>query len=197
MDFRPLPVEEQKRLRDALRGNAERGEALRMDAADTSWTPAELAEHLAEGTVINAIRSVPCHYASYTLDRTGKPQLQFEGDLSASATSNVRVNGGPLESRWHEISLYRTTSSKWVWQVCYRSCWQGEPEHDRAEVAASDKAVIDALTIEYDPLAYHQGYPPGEHYAERNARQRDAIRLGYQRAVSEILAEAGLVEEVE
>jgi hypothetical protein len=135
--------------------------------------------------------------SNYTLQRTGLPPLKFEGELIASASSHIRVNGGPLENRWHEIELYKTAGGKWVWQVAFRTCWQGEHDHYRAEVVASDQVVINDLTIEYEPLAHYQGYPPGAYYAEKDARQRDAILLGYQRAVSELLSEAGIAEVVE
>ena len=60
MDFRPLLATERKQLLAALRGNAEEGSAILMDRCDTSFLNS--AFDVTDEEVINAIRSVPCHY---------------------------------------------------------------------------------------------------------------------------------------
>lgn len=60
MDFRPLNETERRQLVTALRGNADRGLALLMDRRDTGFVGA--AEEVPDEEVINAIKSVPCHY---------------------------------------------------------------------------------------------------------------------------------------
>lgn len=60
MDFRPLTETERRTLITALRGNADRGLALLMDQKDTSFVGS--AEEVPDEEVINAIKSVPCHY---------------------------------------------------------------------------------------------------------------------------------------
>jgi len=60
MDFRPLNDTERRQLITALRGNADHGRALLMDRRDTSF--AGTAEEVTDEEVINAIKSVPCHY---------------------------------------------------------------------------------------------------------------------------------------
>src|SRR5262245_65991533 len=60
MDFRPLNDTERRNLITALRGNADRGLSLLMDRRDTSFLGA--AEEVPDEEVINAIKSVPCHY---------------------------------------------------------------------------------------------------------------------------------------
>jgi len=60
MDFRPLNETERRQLITALRGNADRGTALLMDRKDTSFVGA--TEEVPDEEVINAIKSVPCHY---------------------------------------------------------------------------------------------------------------------------------------
>ena len=61
MDFRPLATVERKALLAALRGNVE-GRAILMDRRDTSFR--DTADDVTDDEVIEAIRSVPCHYAS-------------------------------------------------------------------------------------------------------------------------------------
>lgn len=60
MDFRPLNETERRSLITALRGNAEQGRALLIDRRDTSF--AGTADEVTDEEVINAIKSVPCHY---------------------------------------------------------------------------------------------------------------------------------------
>jgi len=60
MDFRPLNTLERQQLITALRGNADQNRVLLMDRRDTSFVG--LAEEVPDEEVINAIKSVPCHY---------------------------------------------------------------------------------------------------------------------------------------
>ena len=60
MDFRPLNDVERRQLVTALRGNADTGSALLMDRRDTSF--AGSTDEVTDEEVINAIKSVPCHY---------------------------------------------------------------------------------------------------------------------------------------
>jgi hypothetical protein len=60
MDFRPLNDTERRTLINALRGNAESDRAILLNRRDTSFLGA--AEEVPDEEVINAIKSVPCHY---------------------------------------------------------------------------------------------------------------------------------------
>ena len=60
MDFRPLNDLERRQLISALRGNAESDRAILLNRRDTSFAGA--VEEVPEEEVINAIKSVPCHY---------------------------------------------------------------------------------------------------------------------------------------
>jgi hypothetical protein len=60
MDFRPLNDLERRQLVNALRGNAESDRAILLNRRDTSFAGG--AEEVPEEEVINAIKSVPCHY---------------------------------------------------------------------------------------------------------------------------------------
>lgn len=61
VEFRPLDEDEQKRLGKALRGNAEKGDALFMSPKDTRFLASDEADESIEQTIA-AIRSVPVHY---------------------------------------------------------------------------------------------------------------------------------------
>ena len=60
MDFRPLNELERRQLINALRGNAESDRVILLNRRDTGFAGA--AEEVPEEEVINAIKSVPCHY---------------------------------------------------------------------------------------------------------------------------------------
>jgi hypothetical protein len=60
MDFRPLNDVERRQLIGSLRGNAESNRAILMDRRDTSFLGS--ADEVTDEEVINAIKSVPCHY---------------------------------------------------------------------------------------------------------------------------------------
>lgn len=60
MDFRPLNDTERRTLINSLRGNSEGGVALLMDRRDTSFVGT--TDDVPDEEVINAIKSVPCHY---------------------------------------------------------------------------------------------------------------------------------------
>ena len=59
MDFRALNTVEKEKLMNALRGNAENNRAMLM-SKDTSFLGS--ADDVTDEEVINAVKSVPCHY---------------------------------------------------------------------------------------------------------------------------------------
>ena len=60
MDFRPLADAERRSLITALRGNADHGRNILMDRRNTSFL--DVVDDVPDEEVINAIKSVPCHY---------------------------------------------------------------------------------------------------------------------------------------
>lgn len=60
IEFKPLNDVERRKLISSLRGNAEKDQALLMDRRDTSFIGS--ADEVPDEEVINAIKSVPCHY---------------------------------------------------------------------------------------------------------------------------------------
>jgi hypothetical protein len=60
MDFRPLNDVERRQLISSLRGNADNNRAILMDRRDTSFLGS--IDEVPDEEVINAIKSVPCHY---------------------------------------------------------------------------------------------------------------------------------------
>lgn len=84
----------------------------------------------------------------FTITRDGKKDLVFTGVHLAGASDHEHQ--GPQNSRWSEIDIYRTDSSKYIVAQTYRTCWQGESDSRRADVCESAQAVYDLLSWEED-----------------------------------------------
>lgn len=126
--------------------------------------------------------------ATYTLRRSGDAPLRIEGELLAESTS--KSHSGHCQNRWHEAVVYGIDGDRYVLAVAYRTVWHGELDYHLAVVLGSPAEVARALR-DYDPLAPVSGLPPGEQYAEKQLRLQQAVRAGYERMVSELLAAAG------
>ena len=122
-----------------------------------------------------------------TLDRTGKAPLRFRGEL-LTELDDSRV-GRKDQNRWYELAVYRTAAGSYVVRISYRTRWDGELDHDAAELIAEPRGVATTLQ-EYDPCSPVIGYPAGEAYAERQRRLEADIRRRYNSQVSELLASA-------
>ena len=60
LQFKPLNDVERQQLIASLRGNAENDKTILIDRRDTSFIGS--ADEVPDEEVINAIKSVPCHY---------------------------------------------------------------------------------------------------------------------------------------
>ncbi len=56
------------------------------------------------------------------LERTGKPDLEFQGNEVASTTSNP----GGLKKRWTELKVFKTVGGRYVTQILGLSEVEGE-----------------------------------------------------------------------
>jgi hypothetical protein len=126
---------------------------------------------------------------TYTLSRTGDVPLKFEGDELAFITT--RPDDPGRFARWYEAAIYRTRGGTFVLFIAYRTN-RGEPSVERAILCDSPEAVRAELT-RYDPLEHLAGFPPGEAYAEKQARLERTLRLDWQTAVRDLFE--GIEEE--
>lgn len=131
---------------------------------------------------------------NYTLKRTGKPSLRFQGELLAQADGWQQ--NGCNQNRWHALTAYRTTGGKYVVSISYRTRWQGESDHDFAEVC-SDAQSAAAVFQGYDAVEFVAGYPPGNAYAEKQARLIQDLTQRYAVLVSEVLADEAFAERID
>lgn len=90
--------------------------------------------------------------ATHSLPRTGNVPLKFDGDLVAMSIPSVESGKkGKDPKRWHELSLFRTPTGKYVLAISYRVEWKGEHDHYYAEAFSDITSVIRAIQS-YDPV---------------------------------------------
>lgn len=77
------------------------------------------------------------------VERDGKPDLKFEGQWIAEASSHT--SRGESENRWTELDLWKTKSGKFVVRIKGVTIWQGEHDRHAAYVCNDEQAVVTAL----------------------------------------------------
>lgn len=121
---------------------------------------------------------------TFVIERTGDRPLQFDGEKIASATSEMTA--GKVGNRWHELTLYRTSTGQFVLVVLYQTLWTEEMNHQTAWLVNHEKDLVEKLQ-QYDPADHVRGFP---NYPQFQAKQeglfRD-IRARYEKAVSDLL----------
>lgn len=134
--------------------------------------------------------------ATHTIPRTGNAPLKFDGELVAMSVPAAELEKkGKDAKRWHELSLFRTSTGKYVLVISYRVEWKGEFDHYYAEVIPDIQSTIRAIQV-YDPVAHVIGYPPGQQYAEKQARLLTELRQRFATQVSELLGRDEFAEVV-
>lgn len=121
-----------------------------------------------------------------TIDRTGKPPLVFEGEVIAEVDG--KWTNGRENNRWHALTLYRTAGRRYVLHVAYRTQWQGELDHDVAEVATAPRDLATWVRT-VDPLEAVKGYPTSEAYAEKQRRLEADMRLRFDRLATDLFGQ--------
>lgn len=149
------------------------------------WSAPRQQAELAVRMALEILDKEAKHASSeHTLPRTGQSPLRFQGVLLAECGG--KWHAGQERNRWHNLAVYRTAGNQYVVAVGYRSCWQGELEHDTAEVVAEPKSVKVVLQ-EYQPGAHVLGFPDQEAYRDKQARLLADIRRRYESRVGAIL----------
>jgi hypothetical protein len=123
----------------------------------------------------------------HTLTRTGNRPLAFEGEQIAHESTQI-VNGKD-HNRWHEITLYRAASSKFVIHIAYRTQWQGELDHDDAEAFNNTDEMIEWIRTKYSPGQFVSGFPEGPQFNYKRGRALHDLWDRYHHAVSHLLKE--------
>ena len=129
-----------------------------------------------------------------TIQRTGQRPLTFDGTLLAEADS--QSHDGPLQNRWHEAAVYQTTGGKYVVQICYRTKWQGEHDHDDALAFATKEEAATLLEEYIFPNLGTIGYPAHGSYQDKQARLLAELDAAWKLLVTHLLTSIGATENV-
>lgn len=130
----------------------------------------------------------------HKVPRTGNVPLAFQGEEVASSAGKYHT--GQDQNRWHDITVYSTAGGRYVVHIAYRTMWQGEDGHDTVVVCGLIPDIADTLRA-YDPLEHVAGYPPAEHFAEKQMRLEDGLRRRWASQVSDVLDALGVTERID
>ena len=78
-----------------------------------------------------------------TVTRTGHPPLRFT-PVSTWTASN-EIQGGNRANRWTQVTIWKTSTGKYVARVSRFTCWQGENDSHDAEAFQTPTEVIEYL----------------------------------------------------
>lgn len=85
------------------------------------------------------------------LKRSGKPGLEFEGELlyeGESSPDQASDRWSGAVGRWEKVRVYRTAGGKYVVWIARYTAWQGERDVYLAEVFSSPEGVVEYLESE-------------------------------------------------
>lgn len=129
----------------------------------------------------------------HTLERTGKPALEFKGDLIASA--GKRPNLAP-PARWYHFDLYDTdlTQDTFILHIQYRT--ENKREQNRTDVLIGNPTELVDDCLEYDWMQNVQDFPKQEKWDARREDRRFKVVNYTEASLSELWAQAEVTEEL-
>jgi hypothetical protein len=80
---------------------------------------------------------------TYTVPRDGKPDLRFEGEELASAST--KTIDGPGQNRFYRFTLFKTSKGKYVCHTEYVTYWQNEDGTSEAMICDTVQDVIECF----------------------------------------------------
>ncbi len=119
----------------------------------------------------------------FTLNRTGKPPLSFEGELIAEGKSpshRRHLANSEAKAHWFEITVYRTTGGLLVGHIAYR--WAGELFREIDQDVTHVESDIPKLMAEmgkFDATACVGGFPHGSEFKSKQEKLMRAVAEDY------------------
>lgn len=136
----------------------------------------------------------------YTVERTGTTPLRFKGRVLTYVSGHREAAEGKKDKpqRWHTLILHEleTGTDRFVLCIHYDSDWPNEVPVRHAVVCEGKAAVARALQA-HDPTRSVQGYPVGAQFEGRQRHLLADVKRRYESAVSSLLAQADVTEEVQ
>jgi hypothetical protein len=128
------------------------------------------------------------------VQRTGSRPLEFDGEELAQESG--RILNGKERNRWHVITVWKTTSGKFVVGVQYHTQWEGESDWRDAMIFDDLNQSATFLEEYIFPNIASIGYPPAPTYAERQARMMADLDSAWKTLVGKVLDQLGATEKI-
>jgi hypothetical protein len=119
------------------------------------------------------------------IHRTHDSILLFDGELLAALDN--RRSPAVENKRWHEIACYRIEEPinfavlyrpAWILKISFLAATKAELPVEWADVYYLPAAIRQAIG-DYEPAGALRGYPPGEKFAEANAKLAAVLTANY------------------
>ena len=122
--------------------------------------------------------------ASFTIERTGLPVLQFNGEelVDLAGCDPDGSTGG----RVHDVSVYRTEDGEFIVEISYRSPHSSEVSDDYVEAVESTAEIEEILSL-YDPTERMDRSLFGQHESNRVQVIADALTRRYDQQVARVI----------
>ena len=120
----------------------------------------------------------------FLVPRFSDAPLAFSGTRLAEV-SGKETRPDKTNKRWHEISLFRTDSGRFVVAIRFRCETTFDDPYDDAEALDSPADVVQFLN-EFDPCEHIRGWPRPSH-AQQDDRLRAALTANFDRLVAQLI----------
>lgn len=129
---------------------------------------------------------------SFNIPRSGQTAIAFDGEILAQV-SGADLPSKRVNPRWHEISLYKTVTGKYVAHVAFKCDSQYDSERDEVQVCKSPDEIVTFLNT-HQPTRYVRGWPGDKHKAQDD-RLREKLTQAYRNLVTQALVQTSELSE--
>ena len=132
--------------------------------------------------------------ADFSARRTGEASLEFAGE----EVSEMWLERASSSRSFH-LKLYHTPAGTFVGACTLHTEWDGEDHYHTAAIAETIEdvpAMLRGLWPE-GVIGTAIGFPPGAQFVEKQRRLEGALRNLFDRSISAILDDAGIVERLQ
>jgi hypothetical protein len=126
---------------------------------------------------------------TYTLLRTGRAPIRFEGKPLAQALT-------PFNKRQHSITIYQTQAGKLIARVQYLTEWTRETGRDTVFIEQTWPILVEQLAA-YRAGDDVTGFPAGEQFRQQEAITKREVQEAYAALLSSLCEELDWIEEVD
>lgn len=123
----------------------------------------------------------PIEFSGREFRRDGRKPITSTAAAQLASASDWHYQG-PKNNRWTEISLYITTTGRFIWSITQKTQWEGERNQYDAGTSDSFAGLIESLASRND---VEPGFitPVAQSAIERAVRNFPALRADWAEAI--------------